>query len=266
MEDLKNNRILCVAAHPDDLDFGAAGTIAAWVHQGYDVTYLIATKGDAGGSDRSVSRTSMAEIRVKEQTAAAKVVGVENVIFLDFKDGNVTADSDLRFHISKVIREIKPFRVLGPSPEISWMRIAASHPDHMAVGQATLFSVYPDARNPFAFPSLIKDGLEPHTVSELWLMASPHAFIGPINRLDNDNKINGIYPNVVKGNNGTRVTAFDITDTFNLKIEALSKHVSQLSDMSIIEEFIKEFLIHNSTLYGGEQNSLAEAFQIVTEL
>ncbi len=272
MPENENNRILCIAAHPDDLDFGAAGTVAKWVKEGYDVSYLIATKGDAGGSDRTVLRDEMATIRVREQTAAAAAVGVNNISFLDFKDGNVVAGQDLRFQISKVIREIRPFRVLGPSPEISWMRIAASHPDHLAVGQATLFSVYPDSRNPFAFPSLLEDGLEPHIVSELWLMASPHAFLGPIsnngvpNSEINASMSNGIYPNVAKGNNGTKVTSVDITDTFDLKIKALSKHVSQLSDIEIVREFIKEFLSHNAKLYGAPEGTLAEAFQVVTEL
>jgi LmbE family N-acetylglucosaminyl deacetylase len=272
----ENNRILCIAAHPDDLDFGAAGTIAGWVDKGYDISYLIATKGDAGGSDLGIERSDMAAIRQTEQIEAAKQVGVDKVYFLDFKDGQVKPDDKLNEAITKTIREVKPFRILGPSPEISWTRIAASHPDHLAVGSATLFSVYPYARNPFAFPHLLENGLDAHIVKELWLMASPHAFIGPIqgqltfstqtNDRSSNTQVNGIFPNIVTGNNGTKITAVDVSANFEKKIKALASHKSQINDIDAIESMLRQFLSYNAKLYGGEDHILAEAFQVVTDL
>ena len=158
-------RILVVTAHPDDVDFGAAGSVAVWTNAGIEVAYCIVTDGDAGGSDRSVSRTEMAAIRREEQLEAAKVVGVSDVTYLGFPDGRVVADLELRRAISRVIRRFRPDRVVAQSPERNWSRIYASHPDHLAAGEAAVCAVYPDARNPFAFPDLLEEGLEPHTVA-----------------------------------------------------------------------------------------------------
>ena len=146
-------RILVVTAHPDDVDFGVAGSVAAWTDAAVDVAYCIATDGDAGGSDRSVSRADMAVLRREEQTEAAKVVGVTDVTFLGFPDGRLQPDLALRRAISGVIRRFRPDRVVAQSPERNWSRIYASHPDHLAAGEAAICAVYPDARNPFAFQS-----------------------------------------------------------------------------------------------------------------
>ena len=166
-------RALCVLAHPDDVDFGSAGTVAAWTAAGTEVTYCIVTDGDAGGFD-DTPREQMAPLRRAEQTAAAAAVGVTDVRFLGYPDGRLELTLDLRRDISRVIRQVRPQRVLTSSPERFYERIGASHPDHMTVGESTLRAVYPDARNPFAFPELLADeGLDAWTVSRGLAPAAP---------------------------------------------------------------------------------------------
>ena len=195
--------MLVVTAHPDDVDFGSAGTVAAFTSAGVDVTYCIATSGDAGGSDRAMSRADMAALRQDEQRAAAAVVGVSDVRFLGHPDGMVEANLALRRDISRVIRQVRPERVLTQSPERNWEFIFASHPDHLATGEAAVCAVYPDARNPFAHPELLDDeGLEPWTVGELWIM-------GP-------------------GGQGAGI-AVDTTATVERKVAALLCHKSQIA-------------------------------------
>src|SRR3954453_13860550 len=169
-------RVLVVTAHPDDVDFGWAGSIAVLTDAGIEVTYCIVTDGDAGGAETGIPRAEMAALRHDEQRKAAAAVGVTDVRFLGYPDGRVEPTLDLRRDISRVIRQVRPQRVLTSSPERVWERIGASHPDHMTVGESTLRAVYPDARNPFAFPELLADeGLDAWTVSEVWLGASPRA-------------------------------------------------------------------------------------------
>src|SRR4051812_41407340 len=157
-------------AHPDDVDFSAAGTIATWIDKGIEVTYLLATSGDAGGFDPAVPRAEIPGIREAEQRAAARCLGVEDVRFLGHPDGRVEATLELRRDISRVIRQVRPDRVLTSNPERNYERIFASHPDHRAVGAATLDAVYPDARNAFAHPELLRDeGLEAWTAREVWI-------------------------------------------------------------------------------------------------
>jgi len=167
-------RVLVITAHPDDVDFGSAGTIAQWTDAGVSVSYCIVTNGDAGGSDREISRTEMAAIRQAEQTAAAKQVGVHDLYFLGYPDGQVEPSLALRRDIARMIRLLRPERVVCPSPERNYARMGTSHPDHRAVGSASLDAVYPDARNPFAFPELLTDErLEPWAVPEVWISGSP---------------------------------------------------------------------------------------------
>src|SRR3984957_5278471 len=165
LEDAEIARILVITAHPDDVDFGSAGTVATWTNAGIDVTYCVATDGDAGGYDESVPREEIAPMRRTEQIAAAKCVGVSDVRFLGYPAGRVEATIGLRQDLARVIRQVRPDRVLCPTPERNYQRMPPSHPDHRAVGSAALDAVYPDARNPFAFPELLADdGLEPWTV------------------------------------------------------------------------------------------------------
>jgi LmbE family N-acetylglucosaminyl deacetylase len=227
-------RILVVTAHPDDVDFGAAGSVAVWTHAGVEVAYCIATDGDAGGSDRSVSRTEMAVVRREEQREAARVVGVSDVTFLGFPDGRLTPGLDLRQAIAGVIRRFRPDRVVAQSPERNWSRIYASHPDHLAAGEAAICAVYPDARNPFAFPALLEEGLEPHSVAELWVMTTERA---------------------------DRVV--DATEFFDLKLAALRSHRSQVGDGEHLGELLRTWMSGTALAAGLPEGRLAEAFHVV---
>jgi LmbE family N-acetylglucosaminyl deacetylase len=161
-------------AHPDDVDFWAAGTVALWVRDGWEVTYLVVTSGDAGGFDQAAARGEMPERRRQEQRRAAEALGVTDVRFLEgFHDGAVTVTENLVRGIVQAIREVQPTLVLAQSPERTWRDIRLSHPDHLAVGEATARAVYPFARNPFAFPELAAGGLEAFEVRELWLAGDP---------------------------------------------------------------------------------------------
>jgi len=228
-------RILVVTAHPDDVDFGAAGTIATWARAGIDVTYCIVTDGDAGGFDPDVPRSEIPGIRRAEQTAAAAVCGVTDVRFLGYRDGELTVTHELRRDISRVIRSVRPQRLLLQSPERNWERIQASHPDHLAAGEAAMQAVYPDSRNPFAHPSLLNDeGLEAWTVPEVWVMASSSA-----------------------------TTYIDVTDTFDAKVAALRAHESQTGHMDNLDEFLRDWATRNAEAAGWPEGRLAESFRIV---
>jgi len=228
-------RVLVITAHPDDVDFGSAGTIAQWTDAGVSVSYCIVTNGDAGGSDREISRTEMAAIRQAEQTAAAKQVGVHDLYFLGYPDGQVEPSLALRRDIARMIRLLRPERVVCPSPERNYARMGTSHPDHRAVGSASLDAVYPDARNPFAFPELLTDErLEPWAVPEVWISGSP-----------------------------TPTQYVDITDTFGRKIAALRCHVSQIRDPDALEQVLRGALTRTAALGGLPDGRLAESFQVL---
>jgi LmbE family N-acetylglucosaminyl deacetylase len=155
--DSEIERVLVVTAHPDDCDFGAAGTIAKWTAAVIMVSYCICTNGDQGGEDPTVPREDMPKIRQKEQRDAGKAVGVDDITFLNYRDGWLEPTIQLRKDIVRQIRISKPQRMLIQSPDRNWDRLFASHPDHMAAGEAAIQAVYPDSRNPFAFEDLLKD-------------------------------------------------------------------------------------------------------------
>jgi LmbE family N-acetylglucosaminyl deacetylase len=227
-------RILVVTAHPDDVDFGLAGTVATWTDAGIEVVYCVATDGDAGGSDPSVSRADMVVLRQAEQTAAAKCVGVSDLRFLGYPDGRVEPSISLRKDIARVIRQVRPDRVICQSPERNYARMPASHPDHRAVGSAALDAVYPDSRNQFAFPELMDEGLEPWTVKEVWISGVPEP------------------------------THFvDVTATFPRKVAALRAHESQTGHMENLEEFLRGWLSRSAEMAGFGEGHLAEAFHVL---
>ncbi len=236
LDDADVTRVLVVTAHPDDVDFGASGTIAGWTDRGIEVTYCIVTDGDAGGFDPDVPRSEIPGIRRAEQVAAAAAVGVTDVRFLGYRDGELTVSHGLRRDISRVIRQVRPQRMLVQTPERNWERVPASHPDHMAAGEAAMQAVYPDARNPFAHPSLLDDeGLDAWSVPEVWVMAHP-----------------------------TLTHYIDITDAFPRKIAALRAHESQTAHMEDLEGFIRGWAARAGGLAGFEEGRLAEGFFIVS--
>lgn len=228
-------RALAVTAHPDDVDFGAGGTIKAWTDAGVQVSYCLVTDGDAGGFDPDVPRSQIPAIRRAEQREAGRILGVTDVRFLGYRDGELTVSHELRRDISRVIRQVRPDRMVIQSPERNWDRIQASHPDHLAAGDAAIQAVYPDARNPFAHPSLLVDeGLADWTVPEVWVLAHP-----------------------------TPTYWHDITELFPSKVEALRAHVSQTAHMDDLEERIGGWMRMQAMAGGLPEGRLAEAFKIV---
>jgi LmbE family N-acetylglucosaminyl deacetylase len=231
-------RVLVVTAHPDDVDFGSAGTVAAFTSAGLEVTYCIVTNGEAGGSDRDLPRSEMAALRQDEQRAAAAAVGVSDVRFLGHPDGRVQATLDLRRDISRVIRQVRPERVITQSPERNWDFIFASHPDHMAAGEAAVCAVYPDARNPFAHTELLEvEGLEPWTVPELWIMA----------------------PGASEA--GSRI-AVETTATVDRKVAALMCHKSQMTDPDAIAQRVRAAALAMGAMAGLPEGRSAEVFRV----
>ncbi|SDH86962.1 PIG-L deacetylase family protein [Nonomuraea jiangxiensis] len=230
------NRVLVVTAHPDDVDFGSAGSVALFVDKGVEVTYLLVTDGDAGGNERTLDNSGMAELRRTEQLAAAKAVGVTDVRFLGYPDGQVTVSLDLRRDIARVIRQVRPDLVITHHPDRNYQHVAPSHPDHRAVGGAALDAVYPDARNPYAFPELVKDeGLEAWTVREVWLNG-------------------GSTPN----------HWVDITEAMDRKLAALQSHGSQISHVEGFLDFVKSRFAAWAEQAGLDEGHYAEGFQVVT--
>jgi LmbE family N-acetylglucosaminyl deacetylase len=197
----KFKRVLFVAAHPDDPDFGAGGSVARLTDNGSEVIYVIVTDGSQGGEDPNQKDTDLVAIREKEQRAAARVLGVKKVEFLGYKDGHLAPDLKLRRDIVRMIRKYKPELVITHIPgRVLDAPMGGSHPDHLAVGEATFAAVYPDSRNPRAFRSLLKEGLKAHEVKEVWI------------------------PFWTSGD-----YLVDITPTLDKKIEALNKHQSQVA-------------------------------------
>jgi LmbE family N-acetylglucosaminyl deacetylase len=228
-------RVLAVMAHPDDVDFGAAGTVRTWTAAGVSVHYCLITDGDAGGFDPDVPRSRIPAIRRAEQTAAAELVGVHDLHFLGYRDGELVVSHDLRRDLSRVIRQVRPDRMLIQSPERNWARIQASHPDHLAAGEAAIQAVYPDARNPFAHMSLRDDeGLEAWTVPEVWIMASPSPDTFP-----------------------------DVTEHLAVKLAALRAHESQTAHMDDLEDRIRTWMAMSAQQGGLPEGRLAEAFRVV---
>lgn len=227
------SRALVVTAHPDDLDFGAGGTVATWTRAGVEVAICLVTNGDAGQSG-STPRDQVADLRQAEARAAAKELGVSDVTFLGYPDSRVEVTLDLRRDISRQIRRVRPDRVLTWAPERTWNFVGANHPDHRAVGEATLSAIYPDAANQYIHPELHRDeGWEAWRASEAWLMspAEPTSYV-------------------------------DITDTFDAKIAALRAHSSQTGHMADLVERLRARAAQSAKEAGLGEGRLAENFRV----
>ncbi len=226
-------RALFVVAHPDDIDFGSAGTVAVLTQAGVHVSYCLVTSGDAGGDASTHTKAERAAIRESEQRAAAAVVGVHDLYFLGFPDGMVEPTLEVRRAITKVIRTVKPDLIVTQNPERNWERIFGSHPDHMAAGEAAMRAVYPDARNPHFYPELLDEGFEPHTVPQVW--------------------VTGAGPTLI----------VDITDVFALKLEALHCHESQVGGNENLDTMVREWAQRNAEAWGLPEGRLVEGFRRV---
>lgn len=231
-------RVLVVVAHPDDIDFGMAGTVAQLTGAGSYVAYCLVTSGEAGEDDMAFTSAELAATREAEQAAAAKTVGVTSLHWLGHQDGMVQANLGLRLDISRVIRVEKPNVVITQSPFRNLESTYGSHPDHLETAEATMRAVYPDARNPRAFTTeLLDQGFAPHAVGEMWI-----------------------------GQQSTADLFIDITDVFDLKLEALRCHASQVAKRD--EEFDLYKLMHewgNRVAENGDMEAgrLAESFRVV---
>ncbi|WP_461169129.1 PIG-L deacetylase family protein [Arthrobacter sp. Z1-15] len=228
-------RVLAFAAHPDDIDFGAAGTVAAWTAAGVEVSYCVMTSGDAGGFEPG-DRDSVSELRRREQRAAAELAGVRDVHFLGEKDGYLAVTPEVVEKAVALIRRVRPDVVLSMHPERNWDRIQASHPDHLACGEIVTRAVYPAAENPFAFPHLAEQGLQAYKVPWLWFYGAPR---------ERENH------------------AVDVSATVENKLAAIRIHASQHPDLAGMETAVRGMLQDNARRFGLADGASAETFHAV---
>ena len=217
---------MVVTPHPDDAEFGAAGTVACWVRQGRQVVYVVCSNGDKGSSDPDMTSERLAEIRRHEQEEAARLLGVTEVVFLDYPDGGLEDTPDFRRELVRLIRKYRPEVVITADPHRRYLW----HRDHRITGRVTLDAVFPYARDHLSYPEHKAEGLSPHSVREvlLWGSEEPDTFI-------------------------------DIRDTFDVKMAALACHTSQVGKYwRIVEERMRD----RATKIGEDQGfPLAEAFR-----
>jgi LmbE family N-acetylglucosaminyl deacetylase len=222
--------VLVVGAHPDDPEFGCGGSVARWVREGRRVTYVVMTRGDKGSHDPAMTAERLMAIREAEQRAAAAVLGVTDVRFLDCRDGEIVPTLDVRRQLVQIIREVKPGTVVTHDPTLVLPREGfVNHPDHRATGTAVIDACFPAAELHLVFPEQLVNGLKPHKVTEIlfWSTVEPTYFV-------------------------------DITDTFELKLRALAEHRSQISDLKRLEERMRE---RGRTLGQANNMHYAEGFR-----
>ena len=213
----KAKRVMVIVAHPDDADFMAAGTLAKWARQGSEIAYVLCTSGDKGSSDPDVRPADLASTREREQTAAAAVVGSNDVVFLRYPDGELQNTLELRRDLVREIRRFRPDVLLCQDPTNRFSDGYVNHPDHRAAGDAALDAVYPSARDYHAYPDLIAEGFMPHKTLEVYL-----------------------------GGAATNSTVWvDVSDTIDVKVAALREHASQVGAddperLATLESRIKE--------------------------
>lgn len=223
-------KILIVVAHPDDIEFGLAGSVARWIDEGHEIVYCIVTNGAAGSNDPSANLQALVETRRAEQLAAAAVIGVRDVRFLGYADGALQPTVELRRTITRIIRELRPDRVVCQDPTTYFFGNSyVNHPDHRAAGEATIYAVFPSAETRPIFPELLAEGLEPHKVSELYLDLTLH-------------------PD----------TYIDISHTIDRKIAAILSHRSQVGPEA--EKWVRDWAADAGVKAGF---TYAEAFRVM---
>lgn len=220
---------MVVTPHPDDAEYGVAGTVARWAKEGKGIVYVVCTNGDKGTSDADMKPEEVAQIREKEQMAAARVLGVREVIFLRYPDQSLEDTPEFRKALVRLIRTYKPEILVTADP----YRRYIWHRDHRITGQVALDAIFPYARDPLSYPDLMKEGLQPHKVREIVLWASED-----VNYRS------------------------DITNTFHLKLAALRCHESQVGHIppGELEEWLRD---RHKKMAEGEDFQLAEAFHRV---
>ena len=226
-------RAMVIVAHPDDIEFGCAGTVARWVKAGAEVCYVLCTSGDVGIAKPELTRAQVTEIREAEQLAAAEVLGVKDVIFLREPDGTLVNTLDLRKRLVREIRRFRPEVVVCLDPTLFFVssNTYINHPDHRAAGTAAVDAVFPAAGQPHVFEELAEEGLAAHKVRKLYIDSW--------------------------GNGDTFV---NITDTIDLKLAALRKHVSQMGEWDP-EPMLREW---SGEAAKGKEMQYAESFRVIT--
>jgi LmbE family N-acetylglucosaminyl deacetylase len=223
-------RVLVIMAHPDDAEFGCAGSVARWVEAGAEVIYCIVTDGAAGSNDAEIDLEALAQQRQAEQRAAAEKVGVKEMHFLGYPDGSLQPTLEVRRDLTRIIRQVRPDRVVCQDPTTVFVNGSyINHPDHRAAGEAAIYAVFPSAVTRPVFPDLLQEGLEPHQVAELYLDLT-------------------LEPTVY----------VDITTTIDRKVEALLCHKSQVGPE--VEQWIREWNAETGKKAGC---AYAEAFRMI---
>lgn len=226
-------KALVIVAHPDDIEFGCAGTVARWVEAGAEVVYILCTSGDVGIADPAITRATAAEIREKEQLEAADVVGVKEVVFLREPDGMLENTISLRKRLVREIRRFKPEVVITGDPTVVWARDNnyINHPDHRAAAGAAIDAIFPAAGQPHLFEELAEEGLSAHKVRKVYVTSW-----------------------------GDGDTFVNISDTIDVKIESLKKHASQMGDWDPAPR-MKEWA---AEIAKGKEMAYAESFRVIT--
>ncbi len=231
------SRAMVVVAHPDDAEYGCSGTVAKWCRLGWEVVYVLCTDGSKGTEDRSLTSEQLVEIRKNEQLEAGKILGLKEVAFLGYPDGYLEPTLDLRRDIVRQIRKHKPDILITTNPgrELGNGRYIG-HPDHIAAGEAALSAVFPSARDHLAFPELLEEeGLEPHKVSEVWMM-----------RFGRDSDRHSILEEQ------------DVETSAN----ALRAHASQISDPENTGTWMKEWRAKTGARIGVKYSEAFKAFKM----
>jgi LmbE family N-acetylglucosaminyl deacetylase len=224
-------RAMVIVAHCDDAEFMCAGTIAKWGREGFEVMLVVCTDSSKGSEDPEMSPWKLTALRIEEQRAAAKVLGVERIEFLGHTDGELEDSKPLRRELVRLIRSWKPQRVICMDPTMRYSPDGyVNHPDHIAAANAALAAVYPFARNRPTFPELLAEGLEPFSVPELYMSGFRDA------------------------NHWV-----DIEDTIELKVKALREHKSQLGDWDP-DEMIRDWARRSGA---GQLLDYAEAYRLL---
>lgn len=223
-----SKKIMVILAHPDDPEFFLGGTIAEWVKQGHELNYLLLTKGQKGVSPDYPDPALLAAVRVQEQQNAAAKLGVSKVDYLDYEDGYLVPDIQARKKVAREIRSTRPNIVVTFDPMMIYQRGRINHPDHRAAGQITIDAIFPAVENSAFFPELLEEGYLPHRIEELWLCMPVEANF-----------------------------ELDVTHNWQLRLEALLQHVSQVGEPAA---FLEQMEAKRQTRF-GEEMRYVESFR-----
>lgn len=234
-------RVMVIMAHPDDAEFICAGTVAKWAAEGQEVIYVLGTSGDKGSDDLEMTSERLIEVREAEQRDACDILGVKEVIFLRMRDAELVPDLEMRKALTRVIRQHRPDAVICQDPTERWIGSSyIQHPDHIAMGEATLAALFPSARDRLTFPELLAEGLEPHKVTEVYIASSEE---------NCDHFVN-------------------IGDHMDTKLASLGAHASQMGDWdfrTMLSRWARDTatMARQRSIPGSDEMEYAEAFKYI---